>query len=102
MADWPCEWARRWSAYLPETDVRVQYLNNVESRPIRVEGFLAKVKRSGTEGVNCNLRDRTDLHIDLVDNETEDPWFSAVISQWTESKLCQHSSYSGHYGNKPF
>lgn len=91
------------------------YLDNFESRPVVVEGYLAMVKRAEKEGTNCDSSSRRDFHVELVPNNTEDPktirneivitevtpWFSAAIPAWTVDKLAQYASYKGGYsGNE--
>jgi hypothetical protein len=96
---------------LGSTDVRLAYLNNLESRAVRLEGFLAMVKKSSKEGVNCGSTTRVDLHVETVDNDTEDPktirprlvvnevspWFREAIAAWTHTNLWQFASYRGGY-----
>ena len=97
---------------LPDSDPDVQYLHDTESKAVMLEGFLAMTKDGGVEGVNCKSSTRLDTHMEIVDNDTEDPrnnrprhvvtevtpWFHDVVPEWSTNALGQLASYVGGYG----
>jgi hypothetical protein len=96
---------------LPDSDPQLQYLKSTESKTVMLEAYLAMAKDGGQEGVNCNSATRLDTHMELVDNDTEDPknnrkshmivevtpWFHEAISAWSTAALGNYASYVGGY-----
>ncbi len=54
-------------------DPRLEYLQTLEGRAVRLDGFLAMVKRAGRETANCNSSSRRDLHVDIIGDDSDDP-----------------------------
>lgn len=96
---------------LPDTDPQAQYLKAEETKAVVLEGFLALTKDGGQEGVNCNSNTRLDTHMELVDDNTEDPrtnrsrhvvaevtpWFHDAVPAWSTQNLGQYASYISDY-----
>ncbi len=97
---------------LPDSDPRLQYLKSTEAKAVVVEAYLAMAKDGGQEGVNCGSGTRLDTHMELVDNDTQDPkanrpthviaevtpWFHEAIPNWSTQALGGYASYVGGYG----
>jgi len=100
---------------LPASDVKAVYLNNLEARAVRLEGFLAMTKDGGPESVNCGSTTRKDIHLEITASGAADakftrnrhvvtevtPWFKEAIAGWTTPLLRVFASYRGGYsGNR--
>jgi hypothetical protein len=98
---------------LDQNDPRLQYLEDLEARPLRLDGFLSMVKRSEKESTNCDDPDRRDTHMDVIDTDVGDPkdrrnkivyaeiapWFSEAHTNWIHTQLWQHAKYRGRYND---
>lgn len=99
---------------LPSGDQSLKELQALESKSVLLEGYFAMAKDGGKEGTNCGSGTRTDIHMEIVATDAEDPktnrnqhvitevtpWFHDAISAWTKENIGKYAAYlDGYKGN---